>query len=185
LAGYVVFGACTPEAKVVDPPGVGNEANAGSPESSAGSPDTGGNGGVAGTASGVAGTTAGVAGTNAGTAGKQGMAGGGAAGDCAPIASPRANCVDCLAQECAAEAAACESTNCTCKKWNGVTGQMSCLLACTSLSPKMSDADACAKSCGFGNLGQADDRTHKLFDCLVNPPMGPPVCPECFPNLMP
>lgn len=58
---------------------------------------------------------------------------------------------------------------------------MNCMLACMSLSPMVAAADACASQCGFGNLGKSDPTTHDLFDCLVNPPMGPPRCPECFP----
>lgn len=45
----------------------------------------------------------------------------------------------------------------------------------------LSAADVCATQCGFGSLNSADPATHELFDCLVNPPKGPPLCPDCFP----
>jgi hypothetical protein len=124
-----------------------------------------------------------VTGGNGGAAGKSngGKAGSGGANNCAPLSSPNASCTQCMPQQCAVTAAACAGTACTCGDYGGHKGQMNCLLACATLSPMMSAADVCAQQCGFGTLGGSDVTTHSLFDCLVNPPKGPPLCPQCFP----
>jgi hypothetical protein len=41
--------------------------------------------------------------------------------------------------------------------------------------------DACASGCGFARLGDGDPTSKALFDCLMNPPMGPPACEACLP----
>lgn len=110
--------------------------------------------------------------------GKGGSAGGGA---CAPISSPTQSCTECIPQQCPTQASACEATACTCGDYNGYQGQINCMLACATLSPKITAANACASQCGFGSLGNSDRAAHDLFDCLVHPPSGPPVCPDCFP----
>jgi hypothetical protein len=191
LALFVTFGACTPEAIVVDPPGAagddtgsgatsttgaasGDGAGEGGTSSSlpnGGEPDSGGGmpqGGKAG----------GAAAGNAGSAGKGGSAG---SGNCAALSAPKPACTTCIPAQCAAEAKACEGTTCTCGDYGGYNGQMNCLLACPTLSPMMAAAADCASKCGFDNLGPPDSPLHQLFDCLVNPPMGPPLCPDCFP----
>jgi hypothetical protein len=62
-----------------------------------------------------------------------------------------------------------------------VTGQFNCMLACATLEPEITKANACAKQCGFQDLGHSDSSTHALFDCAVGAPKGPPVCESCFP----
>lgn len=107
-----------------------------------------------------------------------GRAGG---GSCASISSPKPSCTDCIPEKCPTQASACEGNACTCGDYGGYQGQMNCLLACPTLSPMMTAANKCASDCGFGSLGSSDPATLQLFDCLVNPPKGPPLCPECFP----
>lgn len=177
LCLLAAFGACTPEAIEVDAPGVAGEEPTGATSStgagggaesgapSAGAPDSGGS------------TTAGKGGSDQGG----GSSTGGNAGNCAPLASPNDSCTQCMPEQCAAAAAACVGSACSCGDNAGYQGQMNCLLACATLSPMMSAADVCAKQCGFGTLGGSHMTTHALFDCLVNPPKGPPLCPQCFP----
>lgn len=155
IAWFAALSACTPEAVEVEPSG-GSAGEDASVEP--------------------------VAGTNSGGGMPNGGKGGAPPGDsCAPISSPKQSCTDCISRECPTEATACEGNACTCGDYRGQLGQMNCLLGCSTLSPKMSAADACARECGFGSLGNSDRTTHQLFDCLVNPPSGPPVCPDCFP----
>jgi hypothetical protein len=155
LTSCLALGACTPEAVEVD--GVaGNSA-----------------GGAAGA------TVAGASGASGAAASVGGMGGMGSP-DCAPVSAPRSECTECVQTECADELAACAGNECTCGMWGGVKGQISCMLACPGLTPMMSSANSCAAACGFDSLGGADPRTHALFDCLVNPPSGPPACPACF-----
>jgi hypothetical protein len=114
--------------------------------------------------------------------GKGGNTGGSSGGgSCAPIASPTPSCTECIPQQCPTEASACEGNACTCGDYGGYQGQINCMLACATLSPMITAANACASQCGFGSLGGSDLAAHALFDCLVNPPKGPPACPDCFP----
>jgi hypothetical protein len=83
---------------------------------------------------------------------------------------------------CGAEAEDCAGTSCTCGDWHGSKGQISCLLACPTIDPQIDAVNRCAMDCGFRDLMGAHPTTRALFDCLVNPPMGPPNCPECFPQ---
>jgi hypothetical protein len=192
LSLFAVFGACTPEAVEVDPP------TGGAGEEPTGTGSTSSSGASGGTDSGAAGTPSapnggapdsggnGTTGGNGGGGGSAGNASGGKAGsggsnNCALLTSPNASCTECIPQQCAVAAAACSGTACTCGNYGGYKGQMNCLLACATLSPMMSAADVCAQQCGFGTLGASDMTTHSLFDCLVNPPKGPPLCPPCFP----
>jgi hypothetical protein len=156
LACVAAFGACTPEAIEVDP----SDGAAGEePSGSGGDPTSGGSLPVGG---------------------KGGSPG--VVGSCAPISSPKPSCTTCIPQKCATQAVACEGTACTCGDYGGYQGQINCLLACATLSPMLSAADTCANECGFGSLMGSDLTTHQLFDCLVNPPKGPPACGDCFPN---
>jgi hypothetical protein len=155
LACFAAFSACTPEAIEVEP----SDGAAGEePSGSGGDPTTGG---------------------SLPSGGK----GGGPAvvGSCAPISGPKPSCTTCIPQKCATQAVACEGTACTCGDYGDYQGQINCLLACATLSPKLNAVDACASECGFGSLMGSDLATHQLFDCLVHPPSGPPECPDCFP----
>jgi hypothetical protein len=193
LALFVVFGACTPEAIVVDPPGAAGDVAASGATSSTGatSGDGAGEGGTSSSlpSGGEPDSGGGIpqggkgGGGAAGNAGKGGNNAGGSAGsgNCAALSAPKQACTTCIPAECAAQAKACEGTACSCGDYGSYKGQMNCLLACPTLSPMMSAATDCASKCGFDNLGPLDSPLHQLFDCLVNPPMGPPVCPECFP----
>jgi hypothetical protein len=155
LAWLAATGACTPEAIEVDPQGAAGEEPMGSggEQTTGGSLPSGGKGGSASNDS------------------------------CAPITSPRPSCTECIPQQCATEARACagEGNACTCGSYGNYQGQVNCLLACATLSPMMTAANTCASQCGFGSIGNSDPAMHQLFDCLVNPPMGPPRCPDCFP----
>jgi hypothetical protein len=180
LALFVTFGACTPEAIEVDPPSAagaaGEDTGSGATSSTGatnaqngGEPDTGGSM---------------IEGGKAGSGGSAGKANGGSggSGNCATLSSPKTACTTCIPMKCASQAQACESDGtCGCGDYAGYRGQMNCLLACPTLSPMMEAAADCAKKCGFDNLGPLESPLHQLFDCLVNPPMGPPLCPECFP----
>lgn len=154
LVWFAVVGACTPEAVEVDPPGAAGDETTGS----GGAQTTGG--------------------TNPGKSGGPSVD-----GPCAPISSPKQSCTDCIPTQCPTQVSACqgEGNACTCGNYGGYQGQINCLLACPTLSPMMNAASACASQCGFGSLANSDPAAHQLFDCLVNPPKGPPVCPECFP----
>ena len=178
LCLLATFGACTPEAIEVDAPGVGGEEPTGatSPTDAGGGADSGAPSGGAPDSGGS--TTAGKGGSGDGGGGS-GTAGN--ANNCAPLASPNDSCTQCMPEQCAATVAACTGSACTCGDYGGYKGQMNCLLACATLSPMMPAADVCAKQCGFGTLGASHMTTHALFDCLVNPPKGPPLCPQCFP----
>lgn len=155
LACVAAVGACTPEAIEVEPSGGGAGDE---PSGSGGEQPTGG--GL----------------PNGGKGGSPGVG-----GSCAPISSPNPSCTDCIPQKCPTQASACEGNACTCGDYNGYQGQMNCWLACETLSPMVTAANACANQCGFGSLAGSDPAAHQLFDCLVNPPKGPPLCPECFP----
>lgn len=166
LAGLAAFGACTPEAIEVDPSG--GSAGQG-PTGSAGDQTTG------------AGDGGSPAASEAGSGGSMASGGKDGGGACAPLSSPKQACTECIPQQCPGEADACEGKPCSCGDFRGYQGQMNCLLACTTLSPMINAADACASQCGFGSLSNSDATTHQLFDCLVKPPNGPPRCPDCFP----
>lgn len=180
LALFVAFGACTPEAIEVDPPSAAGAAgeDTGSGATSSTGASNGQNGGESGDGSGGSLTEGGKAG-----GGSAGKANGGSAGasNCAELSAPKAGCTTCIPMMCATQAKACEGTTCTCGNYGGYQGQMNCLLACPTLSPMMEAATDCASKCGFANLGPPDSPLHQLFDCLVNPPNGPPLCGECFP----
>lgn len=167
VAAVAACAACTPEAVEVD-----GTAGAAGKESHAGTSSTGGSS-----------VSSGDGGANSETGGtaSAGTSAAGAPSGCAAPTSPRAGCAACLAQECPAEVAACQSSGCGCGDFGGYTGQMSCLLACIATSgAKIEQVDACAGGCGFQDLMHADRATHELFDCLVVPPMGPPACPGCL-----
>lgn len=154
LVWFAVVGACTPEAIEVDPTGAaGDETTGGGGAQTTGGTDPGKSGGPS------------------------------VGGPCAPISSPKQSCTDCIPQQCPTQVSGCqgEGNACTCGDYGGYQGQINCLLACQTLSPMMTAASACASECGFGSLGNSAPATHQLFDCLVNPPKGPPLCPECFP----
>jgi hypothetical protein len=101
-------------------------------------------------------------------------------GECSPLKSPRQGCADCLSTACPEEAEACKDSDCSCGNSGDSLGEMNCLLACPTLTPRIEDVDNCGRGCGFSRLGMADPRTKALFDCLVNPPAGPPLCEACF-----
>ena len=153
LPWFAAVSACTPEAIEVDP----SDGAAGEEPTGSGGDQT----------------------TGATEPGKSGGPSGG--GSCAPLSAPKQSCTTCIPQKCPIQAIACEGNACTCGDYGGYQGQMNCLLACATLSPMMSAANSCASQCGFGSIGSSDPATHQLFDCLVNPPMGPPLCPDCFP----
>jgi hypothetical protein len=183
LAWFAVVGACTPEAIEVDPSSgaAGEEPTGSGGDQTTGATDPGESGSSGAPHAGAENT-----GGSMPSGGKGGSAGGGnggsAGGDsCAPISSPKQTCTDCIPQQCPTQASACEGNACTCGEYGGYQGQMNCLLACATLSPMMSAANTCASQCGFGSLGNSDPAAHQLFDCLVNPPKGPPLCPDCFP----
>jgi hypothetical protein len=168
LACFAAFGACTPEAIEVEP----SDGAAGEePMGSGGDQTTGGS-----LPSGGDQTTGG----SLPSGGKGGSAGN---ASCAPVSSPRPSCTECIPQQCPTQAQACEGEGsaCTCGRYGDYQGQMNCLLACATLSPMMSAANTCANQCGFGSLGNSNPAVLQLFNCLVNPPMGPPLCPDCFP----
>lgn len=104
--------------------------------------------------------------------------GGGSPTDCAPVESPRPGCTECLAEKCAPEVAACEGTDCTCRRWGAARGQINCLLACRDLRPQ--SQDGCARECGFGAVRESAPATEALWECLLDAPGGPPVCMMCL-----
>jgi hypothetical protein len=180
LAG-LALAACTPEAVVMDPPGDGVAGAAGTPNGGDSSDAGAGNAPQAGAASSEGGTPAvGAAGEGGESAGEGGESAGGVR-DCAPLSSTRPGCTECLSAMCADEVAHCAGNDCTCGDWNGSLGQFNCLLACPTFGGMKTQVEGCAAECGFQDLMHMEPNAHALFDCLVNPPAGPPLCESCFP----
>jgi hypothetical protein len=139
------------------------------PEAVVVDPETGGSSGMS------------SSGGSSGKGGDTSGAGEPSAPECEPLESPRAGCADCLVEQCAAEVAACDGTDCLCGTWGDAVGQFNCLLACPTVKPEMDAVNTCAQQCDFGSLGRSEPKTRALFDCAVDAPNGgPPVCPECF-----
>jgi hypothetical protein len=191
IALAVLGSACTPEAIEVDPAtgGTGAAAPSAGKSSSGGHVSTGSGGnstsqneaGQAAAGEPTGGEPSG--GTSVGGGGSGGSGTGGTGGnpaDCAALSSTQGDCAACLTMKCSSEVKACATTPCSCKPYGGYTGQMNCLLACLPSGASPQQADACANNCGFQDLMHADQTTHALFDCLVNPPQGPPSCPQCL-----
>lgn len=119
-------------------------------------------------------------GGSAADAGEAGMVSAGGA-SCAAISSDRPGCVECLAQKCAPQMAACSGNACTCDDWNGSVGQFNCLLDCPTFPGMKTQVDECSATCGFQDIMHMAAQTRALFDCLVQPPSGPLACDACAP----
>src|SRR5215217_1631625 len=105
------------------------------------------------------------------------LGGGGSPNECAPVQSPRAGCSECLEEKCAPEVAACDDTDCTCRRFGAELGQINCLLACPDIRPGTDDS--CARECGFDAIRDAEPGTRALWECMLNVPGGPPACMKC------